>query len=62
MLIPLLVHPVILFLCTCMYSYGVVREGDILARWTFDEGIEVWQPMLPVEGLIYFWKVVLNGG
>ena len=19
-----------------MYSYGVVREGDILARWTFD--------------------------
>ena len=21
-----------------MYSYGVVREGDILARWTFDEG------------------------
>ena len=22
----------------CTFSFGVVREGDLLVRWTFDEG------------------------
>ena len=42
-----------LFYAPACIFIQVVREGDILARWTFDgEGMEVWQPMLPEEDLL----------